>query len=257
MNIFGTAAIPLNLHLSATGNAPGSPQTGSQRGLSALLSRLSFCRIMVEPNGLDIMCLSKYCHSSSSSSSSENDKEIFGQQKCNLPRDYPRKNAEIISGQYGTNVLLIGAALMLAIANHGPTVTEEHLLSFLTCLIIIQQFWMLWYIVVRHRRKDARTERDVHATTCWIRGVLVRFSNKKRIISGLKRDSAVLKRVLFFISFRGVDSPGAPLSHHGRFPNRILCWLPLLCVGGARGISGRPCNSHCGAGKLTTQLLFQ
>lgn len=171
MNIFGTAPIQLNLHLTATGNAPGLPQIRSQRGVPELPSRLSFYRIMVEHNGLDIMCLSKYCHSSSSSSSSEHDKKIFSKLKCNLSRDYPKKNAEIISGQYGTNVLLIGAALMLAIANHGPIVKEEHLLSFVTCLIIIQLFWMLWYILVRHRRKDARTERDVHATTCWIRGV--------------------------------------------------------------------------------------
>ncbi|CAG02008.1 unnamed protein product, partial [Tetraodon nigroviridis] len=127
---------------------------------------------MVEPNGLGVLCLSKYCHSSSSSSSSEHDKKIFSKLKRNFSRDYPKKNAEIISGQYGTNVLLIGAALMLAIANHGPTVKEEHLLSFVTCLIIIQLFWMLWYNLVRHRRKDARTERDVHATTCWIRGGL-------------------------------------------------------------------------------------
>lgn len=173
MNIFGSAPIQLNLHFTAAGKAPGLPHTRSRRrGLSGLLSRLSFYRIMVEHNGLDIMCLSKYCHSSSSSSSSEHDKKIFSKLKRNLSRDYPRKNAEILSGQYGTNVLLIGAALMLAVANHGATVKEEHLLSFVTCLIIIQLFWMMWYILVRHRRKDARTERDVHATTCWIRGVL-------------------------------------------------------------------------------------
>lgn len=135
---------------------------------------------MVEPNGLGVLCLSKYCHSSSSSSSSEHDKKIFSKLKRNFSRDYPKKNAEIISGQYGTNVLLIGAALMLAIANHGPTVKEEHLLSFVTCLIIIQLFWMLWYNLVRHRRKDARTERDVHATTCWIRGAWVTFGTKKK-----------------------------------------------------------------------------
>lgn len=138
---------------------------------------------MVEHNGLDIMCLSKYCHSSSSSSSSEHDKKIFSKLKRNLSRDYPRKNAEILSGQYGTNVLLIGAALMLAVANHGATVKEEHLLSFVTCLIIVQLFWMMWYILVRHRRKDARTERDVHATTCWIRGVCFGDISKREPIA--------------------------------------------------------------------------
>lgn len=175
MSIFGTAPLQLNPHLAATGNAPGLTQIRAQRGDSGLVSRLSFHSIMVEHNGLNIMCLNKYCPSSSSSSSSDHDKKIFSKLKSNLSRDYPKKNAEIVSGQYGTNVLLIGAALMLAIAHHGPTVKEEHLLSFVTCLIIVQLFWMMWYILVRHRRTDARTERDIHATTCWIRGAFVIF----------------------------------------------------------------------------------
>ncbi|XP_031710772.1 proton channel OTOP1 [Anarrhichthys ocellatus] len=127
---------------------------------------------MVEHSGLDIMCLNNYCHSSSSSSSSEPDKKIFTKLKLSLSGDYPRKNAEILSGQYGTNLLLIGAALMLAVAHHGPSVKEEHLLSFVTCLMILQLIWMMWYILVRERQKDTRTEKDVHATTCWIRGGL-------------------------------------------------------------------------------------
>lgn len=125
---------------------------------------------MVEHGGLDIMCLNKYCHSSSSSSSSEHDKKMFSKLKLSLSGDYPRKNAEILSGQYGTNVLLIGAALMLAVAHHGPAVKEEHLLSFVTCLMLLQLMWMMWYILVRDRQKNTRTEKDVHATTCWIRG---------------------------------------------------------------------------------------
>lgn len=130
---------------------------------------------MVEHSGLDIMCLNKYCHSSSSSSSSEHDKKMFTKLKLNLSGDYPRKNAEILSGQYGTNLLLIGAALMLAMAHHDSLVKEEHLLSFITCLMILQLIWMMWYILVRDRQKNARTEKDVQATTCWIRGELVRL----------------------------------------------------------------------------------
>ena len=125
---------------------------------------------MVEHGGLDIMCLNKNCHSSSSSTSSEQDKKIFTKLKLNLSADYPRKNAEFLSGQYGTNLLLIGVALMLAIAHHDRSVEERHLLSFATCLMILQLIWMMWYILARHRQKNTRTERDVNATTCWIRG---------------------------------------------------------------------------------------
>ncbi|XP_054640825.1 proton channel OTOP1 [Dunckerocampus dactyliophorus] len=127
---------------------------------------------MVEHNTLDTMCLNKYCNSSSSSSSSENDKKILTKLKLSVADDYPKKNAEILSGQYGTNVLLIGAALMLALAHHSPSVKEDHLLSFITCLMILQLIWMMWYILVRDRHEHTRTEKDVHATTCWIRGGL-------------------------------------------------------------------------------------
>ncbi|XP_028303154.1 proton channel OTOP1 [Gouania willdenowi] len=129
---------------------------------------------MVEHGGLDIMCLNKYCHSTSSSSSSseQRDKKVFTKIKLSLSSEYPRKNAEILSGQYGTNLLLIGAALMLAIAHHDPAVREEHLLSFASCLMLLQLLWMMWYILVRERQDNTRTERDVHATTCWIRGGL-------------------------------------------------------------------------------------
>ncbi|XP_026205225.1 proton channel OTOP1 [Anabas testudineus] len=127
---------------------------------------------MVEHSALDIMCLNKYCHSSSSSSSSENDKKDITKEKISLSGDYPKKNAEFLSGQYGTNLLLAGVAMMLANIPRTRVVKEEHLLSFLTCLMIIQLIWMMWYILVRNKRKNTRTERDVHATSSWIRGGL-------------------------------------------------------------------------------------
>ncbi|XP_034023030.1 proton channel OTOP1 [Thalassophryne amazonica] len=126
----------------------------------------------VEHGGLDIMCLNKYCRSSSSSSSSEQEKKIFDKLNMTWAAEYPRKNAKILSGQYGVNVLLIGAALMLAVAHHGPSVKEEHLLSFVSCLMVLQLIWVMWYILVRDGRRNTQTEKDVHVTTCWIRGGL-------------------------------------------------------------------------------------
>lgn len=124
---------------------------------------------MVEHSTLDIMCLNKYCHSSSSSSSSENDKKDVTKENS-LSGDYPKKNAEFLSGQYGTNLLLVGVAMMLANMPRTRVIKEEHLLSFLTCLMILQLIWMMWYILVRNKQKNTRTERDVHATSSWIRG---------------------------------------------------------------------------------------
>lgn len=125
---------------------------------------------MVEHGALDVMCLNRYCHSSSSSSSSENEKKDITKEKISLSGDYPKKNGEFLSGQYGTNILMIGVAMMLANSHLKRVVREEHLLSFLTCLMILQLIWMMWYILVRSRHKNLRTDRDVHATSSWIRG---------------------------------------------------------------------------------------
>ncbi|KAM4740718.1 proton channel OTOP1 [Anableps anableps] len=134
------------------------------------------------------MSLNKYCQSSSSSSSSSSirDKKVFAKLKLSVSGDYPRKNAELLSGQYGINLLLIGVALMLAIANHDPSVEEQDLLSFTTSLMILQLIWMMWYILVRHSQRNTRTERDVNATTCWIRGGLTLLAVLSLIMDALK-----------------------------------------------------------------------
>ncbi|XP_061778494.1 proton channel OTOP1 isoform X2 [Nerophis ophidion] len=112
----------------------------------------------------------KYCNSSSSSSSSDNDKKTLN--RPSVSADEARKKAEILSGQYGTNLLLMGAALMLALAHHNPSIKEDHLLAFVTCLMVLQLLWMMWYVLLRRRHRSALTDKDVHATTCWIRGGL-------------------------------------------------------------------------------------
>ncbi|XP_064823783.1 proton channel OTOP1-like [Oncorhynchus masou masou] len=129
---------------------------------------------MAQRGGPRSMCLNKVdCHSSSTlSSSSEQESEIFTKLKVSLTEDYPQKNAEILSGQYGINLLLIGVSLMLAIGNNGASVKEEHLLSFITALIIVQLLWMMWYIVRRGMQSNLQAEKDRHATTSWIKGGL-------------------------------------------------------------------------------------
>ncbi|XP_073676703.1 proton channel OTOP1 [Garra rufa] len=125
---------------------------------------------MVEHSGLDIMCLNKYSPGSSSSSSSNAEKKLFSKLKVSLTKTYPQKNAETLSAQYGTNLLLIGVSVMLALAQHGPAVKEEHLLAFITALMLVQLVWMLCYMIRRERERSLVPERDAHAGTSWIRG---------------------------------------------------------------------------------------
>ncbi|KAG1934635.1 proton channel OTOP1 [Pimephales promelas] len=126
---------------------------------------------MVE-HSLDIMCLNKYGPSSSSSSSSDAEKKLFSKLKVSLTKKYPQKNAETLSAQYGTNLLLIGVSVMLALAQHGPAVREEHLLTFITVLMLVQLVWMICYMIRRERERSPVPERDAHAGTSWIRGGL-------------------------------------------------------------------------------------
>ncbi|XP_041748935.1 proton channel OTOP1-like [Coregonus clupeaformis] len=146
--------------------------------------------------GLDSMSLNKLdCHSSSTlSSSSEQENEIFTKLKVSLTDDYPRKNAEILSGQYGTNLLLIGVSLMLAIGNNGASVKEEYLLSFITTLILVQLLWMMWYIVRRGMQSNLQAEKDVHATTSWIKGGLTLLALLSLIMDAF--------RIGYFVGYR-------------------------------------------------------
>lgn len=154
------------------------------------------------------MSLNKYSQSSSSSSSSDSirDKKVFA--KLKLSGDYPRKNAELLSAQYGINVLLVGVALMLAIAQQKASVEEKDLLSFTTSLMILQLIWMMWYILVRRSQGKTRTERDVNATTCWIRGELGRGGNQmhKRPGRWSAGEKVVDIYILYIYIYRGTKT---------------------------------------------------
>ncbi|KAK3553073.1 hypothetical protein QTP86_031168 [Hemibagrus guttatus] len=137
---------------------------------------------MVEHSGPDVKFVNKYCpsssssssasSSSSSSSSSAREMKILATLRGSLSRKYPQKNGEVLSAQYGINLLLVGLALMLALAYQGPTVTEETVLAFLSTLMLMQLLWMICYVARLERKRNAPPERDVNAATSWIRGGL-------------------------------------------------------------------------------------
>ncbi|KAI1888331.1 hypothetical protein AGOR_G00183910 [Albula goreensis] len=129
---------------------------------------------MEEDSGLDIMYLNKHRHSSSTSSSApERENDGFNKRKLRITmQDYPRKSGQILSGQYGINLLLLGFAFMLGVSYHGHSIKEKHLVSYITTLMLMQLLWMLWYIVRKDRQKHALPEKDAHAGTSWLRGGL-------------------------------------------------------------------------------------
>ncbi|MBN3301980.1 proton channel OTOP1 [Amia ocellicauda] len=122
-------------------------------------------------HGLDIMFLNKNCHSSPGSFTNK-DKKKFRNIKISFTDDYPQKNADILSGQYGINLLLVGVALMLSLSYTETSVKEEHLLSFLISLMILQLMWMLWYMIKKDSERGLVSEKDVHAGASWLRGGL-------------------------------------------------------------------------------------
>lgn len=138
---------------------------------------------MLEHSGPDVKFVNKYCPSSSSSSSassssssSAREMKILATLRGSLSRKYPQKNGEVLSAQYGINLLLVGLALMLALAYQGPTVTEETVLAFLTTLMLMQVLWMICYVARLERKRNEPPERDADAATSWIRGTQLRFT---------------------------------------------------------------------------------
>ncbi|MGH0166585.1 UNVERIFIED_CONTAM: hypothetical protein FKN15_055301 [Acipenser sinensis] len=125
---------------------------------------------MVEHGVLDIMYLNKN-NSSSAASSPDKEKKNFDNFKISFTDDYPKKNAEILSGQYGINLLLVGLSLMLALFYRVGAVLPQHLLSLLISLMLLQITWMLWYIVRKDRQTCFVSEKDSDAGTSWLRAV--------------------------------------------------------------------------------------
>ncbi|XP_076844001.1 proton channel OTOP1 [Brachyhypopomus gauderio] len=155
---------------------------------------------MVEHSGLDIKFLNKYSpSSSSSSSSSDKEKKMLSTLKDSLGKKYPQKNGEVLSAQYGINLLLIGVSLMLALSYLGSSVTEEVLLAFLTTLMIMQLLWMLCYIVRRERRRSVPPERDANTATSWIRGGLTMLALLSLIMDAF--------RIGNFVGYQACVSP--------------------------------------------------
>ncbi|XP_030622705.1 proton channel OTOP1 [Chanos chanos] len=152
---------------------------------------------MVEHSGLDITCLNKYCHSTSSFNS-DKEKKLFTKLKVNLTESYPQKNAEVLSAQYGTNILLLGVSLMLPLSYHATAVREEHLLSFITTLMLLQLLWMVCYTIRRERHRDLRPEKDAHAGTSWIRGGLTMLALLSLIMDAF--------RIGYYVGFKACVS---------------------------------------------------
>ncbi|CAL9704210.1 unnamed protein product [Knipowitschia caucasica] len=122
-------------------------------------------RRMVEHSALDIMCPNRFCRRP------ERGTRMCARIRQSLCVDYPQRNAQVLSAQYGANLLLLGAALMLATTHHSA-VREWHVLALLCGVMMLQLLWMMWYVLVRDRHGSAHADKDKHATTCWVRGGL-------------------------------------------------------------------------------------
>ncbi|XP_028657655.1 proton channel OTOP1 [Erpetoichthys calabaricus] len=126
---------------------------------------------MLQNGDLNIMFLTTNGPGSASSSSDQENKSDDNF-KNNYLDDYPKKNAEILSGQYGVNLLLVGISLMLALSNSESQVDKKDVLAFLVAVMLVQLFWMLWYIVKKKKHECPAPEKDIHAGTSWLRGGL-------------------------------------------------------------------------------------
>ncbi|XP_077136259.1 proton channel OTOP1-like [Ranitomeya variabilis] len=104
----------------------------------------------------------------------------------NLIHNYPQKNAEILSSQYGFNIFLVGLLLMFAWAIHAVGITDRDPLSYLITLMLIQVVWMLWYIFGSYTQRRSIIEKDVDAGARWLRCGITLFAVITLILDSFK-----------------------------------------------------------------------
>ncbi|OCT96719.1 proton channel OTOP1 [Xenopus laevis] len=104
----------------------------------------------------------------------------------NLIHDYPQKNAELLSSQYGFNIFLAGLLLMFAWAIHAVGITDRDLLSYLITLMLIQMIWMLWYIFRSQSFRRSNIEKDTDAGARWLRCGITLFAVITLILDSFK-----------------------------------------------------------------------
>ncbi|XP_041127596.1 proton channel OTOP1 [Polyodon spathula] len=138
-------------------------------------------------------------NASSSASSPDKEKKNVDNFKISFTDDYPRKNAEILSGQYGINLLLVGLSLMLALSYSGSAVKEECLLSLLITLMLLQIIWMMWYIIRKDRQTCFVSEKDSDAGTSWLRGGLSLLALISIIMDGFQ--------IGYYVGYKACLSP--------------------------------------------------
>uniref|UniRef100_UPI00398EA990 proton channel OTOP1 n=1 Tax=Pristiophorus japonicus TaxID=55135 RepID=UPI00398EA990 len=117
------------------------------------------------------------CHSKRRSSKClAGEDHSFGRFTCSLPDTYSLKNAVTLSAQYGINVFVLGLVLTVAAAFQRAGVAEEHILAYLSTLMVMQLAWMLWYFLRRHGKRELVMDKDDHAGPRWLRGGLTLFA---------------------------------------------------------------------------------
>ncbi|XP_053556271.1 proton channel OTOP1 [Bombina bombina] len=121
-------------------------------------------------------------------SNTNNQQQKLEEKKCqlNLIQNYPQKNAEVLSSQYGFNIFLAGLLLMFAWAIHAVGITDRDLLSYLITLMLIQLIWMLWYIFRSYSPRRSIKEKDTDAGARWLRCGITLFAVITLILDSFK-----------------------------------------------------------------------
>ncbi|XP_067888809.1 proton channel OTOP1 [Heterodontus francisci] len=121
--------------------------------------------------------LEDLCHSKRRSSKCLTvENQNFGRLTHSTAETYSLKYAVTLSVQYGINVFVLGLVLSVAGIFQKAGVAQEHILAYLSTLMVMQLAWMLWYFVRRHGKRGLVADIDDHAGPRWLRGGLTLFA---------------------------------------------------------------------------------
>uniref|UniRef100_A0A672UA79 Otopetrin 1 n=1 Tax=Strigops habroptila TaxID=2489341 RepID=A0A672UA79_STRHB len=114
-------------------------------------------------------------------------------------RAMEKKNAEILSSQYGINLFLAGLLLTFAWAVHAVGISKSHLLSYLITLMLIQLLWMLWYLCRSCTQRRLIRDKDTHAGARWLKCGITLFAVITLVLDSFK--------IGYYIDFSNCLSP--------------------------------------------------
>ncbi|KAM4691336.1 proton channel OTOP2-like [Rhinophrynus dorsalis] len=133
----------------------------------------------------------------SSTSNNQSDNNVPNGQKSS-PENW-KKRGRLVSGLVGSNVLLFSCTLVTCVFAKDVEMWEMDLLIFLSVMMCICIFWMIFQMFFSWKYRNAVLYKDCRAGPIWMRGGIVLFGTGTFIMNVL--------RIVHAVGYAGCEKP--------------------------------------------------